>query len=269
MQSLRRLNIVMLETVLLVSGGALLLYMFGLWVLSLLLRDVSIADLGWGPGFVIVTWIAFAAGEGYHGRRLLLVVLVSVWGLRLSSYLLVRKLSEGREDPRYTAMLERYGSRFPLISLGVVFLFQGVLIWVVSLPVQGLAPQLDRLGVLDWAGAGVWAVGLFFEAVGDGQLRRFKADPVNQGRVMDRGLWRYTRHPNYFGDFLIWWGIYLIALSGGAWRTIVGPLVMSTLLINVSGKRLLETYMSKRPGYAGYMARTSGFFPLPARRSSR
>lgn len=247
-----------------------MVYMLALWALSLPLRDVSIVDLGWGLGFVVVAWIAFIVGEGCLGRRLLLAVLVSVWGLRLFGYLFVRKLSERREDPRYTAIRERYGPRFPLISLGVVFLFQGVLIWVVSLPVQGSASQLDRLGALDWAGIAVWGVGIFFEAVGDAQLRRFKVDPANKGRVMDRGLWRYTRHPNYFGDFMVWWGIYLAALStGGAWWTIIGPVVMSTLLIGVSGKRLLERYMSKRPGYAHYVARTSGFFPLPPRRSSK
>lgn len=260
----------MLGTVLLVSAGALGLYMLALWALSLPLRDVSIVDPGWGLGFVIVAWIAFGVGEGCHGRRLLLAVLVSVWGLRLAGYLLARKLSDRREDPRYAALRERYGPRFPLISLGVVFLLQGVLIWVVSLPVQGSAPQPDRLGVLDWVGVAAWAVGIYFEAVGDWQLRRFKADPASRGRVMDRGLWRYTRHPNYFGDFMVWWGIYLIALStGGAWWTIVGPLVMSTLLIRVSGKGLLEAHMSERPGYADYVASTSGFFPLPPRRSSR
>jgi steroid 5-alpha reductase family enzyme len=142
--------------------------------------------------------------------------------------------------------------------------------WVVSLPLAAAAPQPDRLGVLDALGGAIWAVGLFFEAVGDRQLASFKANPANAGRVMDRGLWRYTRHPNYFGDFLVWWGIYLIALStGGAWWAIAGPLVMSTLLIRVSGKGLLERHMRARPGYAEYVARTSGFFPRPPRGSRR
>lgn len=259
----------MLTTILLSSAGALLLLMLTLWALSLPLRDVSIVDPCWGLGFAIIAWIAFAAGEGYHERSLLLAVLVSIWGLRLSGHLLVRRLTIGREDPRYTAMRARYGGpRFPLTSLGVVFLLQGALIWVVSLPVQVSAVRFDPLGVLDWVGVGVWAVGIFFEVVGDEQLRRFTADPANQGRVMDRGLWRYTRHPNYFGDIMVWWGIYLIALSaGGAWWIIVGPLVNSILLIMVSGQRHLEAYLSKRPGYADYVTRTSGLVPLPPRRA--
>ncbi len=259
----------MLTDVLLASAGALLVYMLAVWVLSLPLHDVSIVDPAWGLGFVIVAWVAFAVGTGCRGRRILLVVVVSLWGLRLAAHLTRRKLRERREDPRYAEWRERWGARFPLVSLVTVFLFQGVLIWVVSLPVQGSAPQGDRLGVLDWVGVFVWAVGIVFEAVGDQQLSRFKSDPANGGKVMDRGLWRYTRHPNYFGDFLVWWGIYLIALStGGAWWTIVGPLVMSTLLIRVSGKGLLEERMKDRPGYAEYLERTSGFVPLPPRRGS-
>jgi steroid 5-alpha reductase family enzyme len=256
----------MLGHVLIVCALALLVYVVGLWLLSLPLHDVSIVDPGWGFGFVIVAWIAAAVGDGCPARRWLLAGLVSVWGLRLAGYLVARKLRDRREDPRYTEMRDRYGPRFPLISLVVVFLLQGVLIWVVSLPVQGSAPQGDALSVLDFVGVAFWAVGLFFEAVGDFQMSRFKSDPAHRGQVMDRGLWRYTRHPNYFGDFMVWWGIYLIALStGGAWWTIVGPLVMSTLLIRVSGKGHLEQRMMSRPGYAEYVARTSGFFPRPPR----
>jgi steroid 5-alpha reductase family enzyme len=250
----------------LVSGGALLVYVLALWLLSLPLHDVSIVDPGWGFGFVIVAWIAFAVGDGCPGRRWLMALLVSVWGLRLAGYLLLRKLRDPGEDPRYGEWRERHGSRFALISLFTVFLLQGLLIWIVSLPVQAAAPQPDALGVLDWAGVAFWAVGLFFEAVGDRQLSRFRADPANKGKVMDSGLWRYTRHPNYFGDFMVWWGIYLVAAStGGAWWTVIAPIVMSTLLIRVSGKGLLEERMQTRPGYPEYLARTSGFFPLPPR----
>jgi steroid 5-alpha reductase family enzyme len=256
----------MLGEVLSVSAAALGAYMLALWLLSLPLRDVSIVDPAWGPGFVLVAWLAFAVGEGCRGRRLLLAVLVSLWGARLAGHLIARKLRERREDPRYGAMRSRHGERFALVSLGSVFLLQGALMWIVSLPVQAAAPQPDRLDVLDALGGSVWAAGLLFEALGDRQLQRFKADAANAGRVMDRGLWRYTRHPNYFGDFLVWWGIYLIALStGGAWWTILSPLVMSTLLIGVSGKRLLEHHMRHRPGYAEYVERTSGFFPRPPR----
>jgi steroid 5-alpha reductase family enzyme len=256
-----------LTTILLVSAGALGTIMVAFWVVSLALRDASIVDPIWGLAFAAVVWISFLLGDGSSERRLTLALLVSIWGLRLAGYLLARKRSERCEDPRYTALRERYAGRFPIVSLVVVFLFQGILVWVVALPVQVAATQPDRLGALDWAGVAVWAVGMIFEAVGDEQLRSFKADPANRGRVMDRGLWRYTRHPNYFGDFMVWWGIYLMALStGGAWWTIIGPLVMSTLLIRVSGKRLLEAHLGKRPGYADYVARTSGFIPLPPRR---
>jgi steroid 5-alpha reductase family enzyme len=258
-----------LAEVLLVSAGGLLGYVLALWALSLPLRDVSIVDPAWGTGFVIVASLALAIGQGCRGRRLLLAVLVTLWGLRLAGHLLARKLREPGEDPRYGEMRERRGERFALWSLATVFLLQGALIWVVSLPIQAAAPQPDRLGLLDGIGAAVWAVGMFFEAVGDLQLSRFKADPANRDTVMQRGLWRYTRHPNYFGDFLLWWGIYLIALStGDEWWTIVGPLCMSTLLIRVSGKKLLEDRMRARSGYAEYVSRTSGFFPLPPRRSS-
>lgn len=263
----------MLGTVLVVSGVVLVAYMVVLWLLSLPLRDVSIVDLGWGVGFVIVGWIAFALGDGAGGRRLLLAVLVSVWGLRLAGYLLVRKRSAPGEDARYTAIRQRRGPRFPLTSLGVVFLFQGALIWVVSLPVQAAAPRSTRLGPLDRIGTAIWAVGMLFEAVGDAQLWRFKCDPANRGRVLDRGLWRWTRHPNYFGDMVVWWGIFVVGLAaGGTWWSVAGPLVMSALLVRVSGKRLLEARLAGRPGYADYMGRTSGFVPLPphpGRRSSR
>jgi steroid 5-alpha reductase family enzyme len=262
-----------LGTVLVVSGMVLVAYMVVLWLVGLRLWDVSIVDLGWGVGFVIVGWIAFALGDGNGARRLLLAVLVSAWGLRLAAYLLVRKLSEPGEDPRYTAIRQRRGPRFPFTSLGVVFVFQGALIWVVSLPVQAAAPQPTRLGLPDALGVTLWAIGLFFEVVGDAQLRRFTRDPANRGRVLDQGVWRYTRHPNYFGDLLVWWGLFLVGLAAGgtAW-TVVGPLVMSILLVRVSGKRLLEARLGERPAYAAYMARTSGFVPLPPRperRSSR
>jgi steroid 5-alpha reductase family enzyme len=237
------------------SAVALLVLMLAGWGLSLRLRDVSIVDVMWGPAFVVVAWIAFAVEGG--GRRALIAALVTVWGLRLGAHLLARKLRERREDPRYGAWRERYGDRFALVSLCNVFLLQGALVWVVSLPVQaaGNSPLL-------WLGVAVWAVGVAFEAAGDRQLAAFKADPANRGRIMDRGLWRYTRHPNYFGDFLVWWGLYL---ASGAWWTVIGPLVMTALLTRVSGKDHLERAMRRRPGYEAYVRRTSGFVPLPPR----
>jgi steroid 5-alpha reductase family enzyme len=257
-----------LAATLLLSLDAVLA-LFGLaWAAGLRLRDVSIVDVVWGLGFVLVAWIAAATGEGDPGRRLLLAVLVTVWGLRLAGYIAARKLRHPGEDPRYGAWRENHGDRFWLVSLFTVFLFQGLLVWIVSLPVQGAAAQDGALGALDAAGVALWAVGLFFEALGDAQMARFKADPRNRThppRVMDRGLWRYTRHPNYFGDFCVWWGITLIAVSAGAWWTLPGPLLLSLLLTRVSGKDHLERTLSARPGYADYVRRTSGFVPLPPR----
>jgi len=258
-----------LATTMLVAAGALAGLMLAAWLLSLRLHDVSIVDPVWGLGFVLVAWIATALGGGDEGRRLVLALLTSAWGLRLAIHLAVRKLREPGEDFRYAQMRERHGSGFALRSLVTIFALQGVMLWTVSLPLQGGAGGESPLGALDAIGAGVWALGLAFEALGDWQLARFRADPANAGAVMDAGLWRYSRHPNYFGDFTVWWGLYLIALAAGAWWSIAGPLVMSLLLIRVSGKKLLERSLRRRrPGYEAYVARTSGFFPLPPRRGT-
>ena len=254
-----------------VAAGAMVL----LWLASLVTRDASIVDIFWGPGFVLVAWAVFAwvgahdLPDGGEARRWLLVSLVTVWGLRLGGYLAYRNLGKG-EDYRYVAMRDKAGGRFWIVSLFKVFLLQGLFLWVVSLPVQaGQLPSTpDGLGPLAVIGAVMWAIGLFFETAGDAQLARFKADPANKGRVMDRGLWRYTRHPNYFGDFMVWWGIYLVALEGhGTWWAFAGPLLMSFLLLRVSGVAMLEkTIGTRRPGYEEYVRRTSAFFPRPPRR---
>jgi steroid 5-alpha reductase family enzyme len=191
-------------------------------------------------------------------------VLVTVWGTRLSTYLAIRNLGHG-EDYRYQAMRRRWGRRFPLVSLGTVFILQATLMWIVSLPVQLTMEMSDDPGWPAFIGIAVWGVGMLFETIGDWQLARFKRDPDNAGKVMDRGLWRLTRHPNYFGDFCVWWGLFLVAVTGVSmlW-TMIGPILMSTLLLRVSGVALLEkTITSRRPGYADYVRRTSAFFPRP------
>lgn len=236
--------------------------MVATWIVSLVVKDASIVDIVWGVGFVVVGWIALYRG-GTDSRSWLVAILTTVWGLRLAGYLAWRNLGKG-EDFRYRAMRRRYGERFGLASLIVVFGLQGLLMWVVSLPVQAAAG--GELGPTDAMGIALFAVGFFFETTGDIQLARFKKDPANQGKVLDTGLWRYTRHPNYFGDFCVWWGLYVIALAGGAWWTIVGPLVMTALLMKYSGAGLLEkTIASRRPGYAEYVRRTNTFFPGPPR----
>jgi steroid 5-alpha reductase family enzyme len=183
--------------------------------------------------------------------------------------LLCRNWGHG-EDRRYAAMRSSYGGRFWWVSLFTVFLLQAIILWFVSLPIQ-LAAALNRsttLGIVDALGTTLWLVGIIFETVGDWQLARFKRDPGNCGMVLNRGLWRYTRHPNYFGDFCAWWGLYLIAAAGGAWMTVFSPLLMSYLLLKVSGVRLLErTIADRRPDYVAYIARTNAFFPGPRKAS--
>jgi steroid 5-alpha reductase family enzyme len=243
--------------------------MLALWLLSLALRDVSIVDIFWGLGFVMIAWLGWSTGSsGDPERRLLSTAIVTVWGVRLGGYLLWRNWGE-EEDPRYQAMRRHYGGRFPLVSLAIVFGLQAGLMWTVSLPVQvvhiGSGPPL---GPLDALGTALAAVGLFFESVGDVQLAHFRSDPANAGRVMDRGLWRYTRHPNYFGDCCVWWGLFLVALpTTWGWLSVVGPLLMTFLLLRVSGVAMLERSIGKRrPEYAAYVERTSAFFPRPPRR---
>jgi steroid 5-alpha reductase family enzyme len=245
--------------------------MLVLWAVSLRIGDVSIIDVFWGPAFLLIALTVALAADGDAGRRWLLVALTAVWSLRLAVYLAIRKLAEPGEDRRYTAMRRRRGDSFALWSLVMIFALQGLLALIVSLPIQVAGYRAGPLGWSIAPGLALFCVGLFFEAVGDAQLRRFKRDGANAGKVMDRGLWRYTRHPNYFGDFCVWWGIWLVVLpAGGTWWTLIGPVLMSVLLIRVSGKALLEQGLRKRrPEYADYIERTSGFFPRPPRGAGR
>ena len=248
-------------------AGALTV-LFGLWLLSLRLRDVSIVDIFWGPGFVLIAWITWTLSSADSTRGLLALACTTAWGLRLGLYLGARNLGHG-EDKRYAAMRRRDPKGFPPRSLFTVFGLQGLLMWIVSLPVQAtiIAPGSAQTGLLDLAAATLFVVGLGFEAIGDAQLTRFKSDPANAGRVMDRGLWAWTRHPNYFGDATAWWGLGLLAVSAGHPWTLIGPLVMNVLLLRVSGVPLLERGMRKtRPDYEAYARRTSSFVPWPPRR---
>jgi len=233
------------------------------WVYSLLKRNVTIVDTLWSLLFVIAATVYVASVESPSQRAWLVLGLVGIWGARLATYLAWRNRGH-EEDRRYQAIRRRNEPHFALKSLWLIFGFQAVLAWIISLPLAGAVAGDAPLGLLDWLGVALWAIGLYFEAVGDWQLARFKADRANAGRVMDRGLWRYTRHPNYFGDFCVWWGLYLLALSAGAWWTVVGPLIMSFLLLRFSGVRLLERDIGeRRPAYAEYVRRTNAFFPGP------
>ena len=244
--------------------------MLVVWLISLKMRDASIVDIAWGSGFVVVGWVSFWLSDGNSTRSLLLTVLTTIWGLRLAFYLAKRNLGHG-EDFRYQAMRRKHGSKFSFVSLYTVFGVQGLLMWIVSLPVQlGQVRETPNIGVVGVVGALAWCVGMFFEAVGDAQLAKFKRNPANKGLVMNRGLWRYTRHPNYFGDSCVWAGLGLIAAESRLGIIgLVGPVVMTFLLVKVSGAALLDRAMLKRkPGYETYVATTSGFIPRPPRRTS-
>ncbi len=249
-------------------GGLSLLvtlaYMTLLWLLSLARKDASIVDVFWGLGFVLLAVVYFAVTDGFVGRKILVTVLVAVWGSRLSLYVLWRNWGKG-EDPRYRRWREEAGARFWWTSLFRVFLLQGLVLWLVSAPILGahFYESANELTVVDLLGTVVWSVGFFFEAVGDWQLARFKADPTNRGKVMRRGLWAYTRHPNYFGDATVWWGYFVIAAGtlDGYW-TVFGPVLMTFLLLRVSGVALLErTQAATKPEYRDYVESTSAFIP--------
>ena len=231
------------------------------WLISIPLKDVSIIDIVWGPGFIVVSWVTVLAVQA-EGIKMLPAVLATIWGLRLGGYLAFRNHGKP-EDARYATMRNKHGDWFWWISLLTVFGLQAVVMWIVSLPLQTVGQGDADYPVLRLVGVLLWLVGVIFEAVGDAQLAHFKSNPGNQGNVLDRGLWRYTRHPNYFGDFCVWWGLYCVALSCGAlWWSAIGPAIMTVFLIKFSGVGLLEKSLRRsKPGYEDYVTRTNAFFP--------
>ncbi|MFF7211357.1 DUF1295 domain-containing protein [Streptomyces sp. NPDC008238] len=251
-----------------VAAGAALAVMLATFAFALSRGRHRYVDVAWGAAFTAVAASAYgmSAGHGDPARRALVFALTAVWGLRLAVHIVRRGRGHG-EDPRYEAFLAKAPGSRAAYALRAVYLLQGALVLVVSLPVQAASYIPGPAGPAAVVGALLWLTGLLFEAVGDHQLARFKADPANRGRIMDRGLWSWTRHPNYFGDFCVWWGLF--ALTCDAWQaaaaSAVSPLLMSYLLTRGSGKALLERHMADRPGWAGYAARTSGFFPRPPR----
>jgi steroid 5-alpha reductase family enzyme len=239
-------------------------FMTVLWIFSLFLRNSSIVDIFWGTGFVIANWVYFAlTPDGFPARKWLTVTLVTIWGLRLSLYILWRNWGKG-EDFRYRKWREEAGGKWWWQSFFKVFALQGLLLWIISAPL--LAAQISatpaRLTILDFVAIPVWAIGFFFEAVGDWQMARFKADPANKGQVMRTGVWRYSRHPNYFGEATMWWAYYLVAAAGSGFWTIFSPIIMTTLLLRVSGVTLLEKSLKEtKPKYKEYVETTSAFIP--------
>jgi steroid 5-alpha reductase family enzyme len=234
------------------------------WLASLVKRDASIIDIFWGLGFVVMGWIYFLAADDHATRGFLVVGLVSLWGLRLSVHILWRNWGHD-EDYRYREMRERRPETFPVRSLLTVFWLQALLLWAISTPLlQGQRhPETAPLAPLDVLGIALFVVGFGFEAGGDWQLARFKGDPTNKGKVMNQGLWRYTRHPNYFGDALVWWGFFCFAAATpGGWWTVYSPILMTLLLMRVSGVTLLEKRLEQtKPAYREYAERTNAFFP--------
>lgn len=248
--------------------GLILGLMISLWLVSLGLRNASIVDIFWGTGFVITAWFYQQNSSGFEPRSLLVAVLVTVWGLRLSLHILARNAGKG-EDFRYAAWRAQYGRTWWLRSLFQVFLLQGVILWFVSLPLPA-AMALEPAGwtVFDGLGVLLWLTGFAFEAGGDWQLARFKARPESKGKLLTTGFWGLTRHPNYFGDAMVWWGLFCLALPGG-WWLVLSPLLMNFLLLRVSGVAMLERTMNQKPGYESYMKNTPAFFPRIFRTSSK
>ena len=242
-----------------------------LWPSSLLLADVSIIDIVWAPAFAILALAYVSITPPETVRPWIAFVLVTVWGARLGTHILLRWIRLGQEDYRYAAIRGRHGRLFPFTSLFWIFWMQAVLLWIISWPLQAAMSSHSPLNGFDIPGVAMVAGGILIEAAADHQLTRFRADPANRGRVLDKGLWAWSRHPNYFGDFLIWWGFYLLALAaGGPWWTILGPVTMSALLIHYSGAGLMEdTIKDRRPGYADYVRRTSLFVPWPPGRMAK
>jgi steroid 5-alpha reductase family enzyme len=250
-------------------AGVVVVFFGAVFAISVRWNRHDVIDVAWGVGFTLVAITTFllSAGTGDLATRVLLTVLTVVWGVRLAVHIGLR--NRGRpEDPRYVEIRARGGGRHPYLHLArAVYGIQALVLYIVSLPVQIGQYGAGAPGWLLALGAAIWLLGFGFESIGDFQLRRFAADPANKGRVLDTGLWRYTRHPNYFGDANLWWGLYLLAC--GTWAgaaTLPAPLLMTYVLAKGTGKPLTERNLGDRPGYADYIRRTSGFLPLPPRR---
>jgi steroid 5-alpha reductase family enzyme len=236
-----------------------------LWIVSIFLKNVSIVDLFWGTGFVMVNVFYFLKTEAFTIRPIIVLVLVTMWGLRLSFYLAWRNIGKG-EDFRYREFRKKYGEKnYWWISLFQTFLLQGILMWIISLPLFGvnlLSSHTGNLNLIDYIGILFWIIGFIFEAGGDFQLAKFKLNISNKGKVLNSGFWKYTRHPNYFGDAAVWWGYGILCLAAGGYLYILGSLIMTLLIIKVSGVALLEkTLKNQKPEYLDYIKNTNSFFP--------
>jgi steroid 5-alpha reductase family enzyme len=255
------------------TGGAVILcLMLVLWAISLLLKNSSIVDIFWGFGFVLSAWLYyFISPEGFPIRKLILLVLATIWGMRLTLHILIRNWGKP-EDFRYQKWRNESGKSWWIKSLFQVFLLQGLLMWMISAPL--LAAQYFHVASsliwLDYLAILIWVIGFFFEAAGDAQLSQFRANASNKGKLLNTGVWHYTRHPNYFGDSTQWWAYYLLALAAGGWWTFFSPIIMTIFLIKISGVVMLEkTLAETKPGYRDYMSTTSSFIPWFPRQNKK
>ncbi len=231
------------------------------WLYSVMRGDVSIADSLWSLFFLLAALVFAFMSQPLATRGILVLILIGLWSVRLSAYITVRNHGKP-EDYRYQTIRANNEPNFWFKSLFIVFALQGILAWVISMPLLAAITSVAAIGWLDVLAIAVFVLGFVFEAGGDYQLAKFKSDAGNKGKLMDAGLWRYTRHPNYFGDFCIWWAFYLFALATGAWWTVLAPVLMSVLLLKVSGVAMLEkTIADRRPEYESYIERTNAFFP--------
>ena len=247
-----------------ITAASVIIYMTGWFIAAQIRGRNDIADVAWGLGFVLAATVSLVAGNVYSSRGLLISALALIWGVRLALHIHSRNRDK-TEDKRYRAWREEWGKWFVLRSFLQVFMLQGILLLLVAAPIIYInAASAVPLGWLDLAGLLVWLTGFYFEALGDWQLLRFIRDPRNKGSLMTSGLWRYTRHPNYFGEVTLWWGIWLIACNlPGGWLTVVGPMTISILILKVSGIPMLEKHYEERADFQEYKRRTSAFFPLP------
>ncbi len=259
-------------SIFLTAGAVIFALMLVLWLVSLLLRNSSIVDIFWGFGFVLSAWVYyFLTPDGFIIRKLLIAGLATIWGLRLTIHVLTRNWGKP-EDFRYQKWRNESGKVWWIKSLFQVFILQGFLMWIISTPL--LAAQYSNLPasltIFDYLAVIIWIIGFYFETVGDLQLTKFRSNPANKGKILNTGVWHYTRHPNYFGDSAQWWGYYLFALAAGGWWTIFSPIIMTLFLIKVSGVALLEkTMKDTKPGYREYMENTSAFIPWIPKKSSQ
>lgn len=235
-----------------------------IWLFSVKLKNASIVDIFWGTGFVIANIFYFLKTGDFSNRKLLLLALVTIWGLRLSFYIFNRNKGKA-EDFRYQNFRKHYGEhRYWWFSFFQVFLLQGILVWIISAPLLAVHyfSTGTNLGYLDFIAIIIWLIGFTFEAGGDYQMAKFKAASSNKGKVLQTGFWKYTRHPNYFGDATVWWSYGLFSLAAGSYLPILGPVLMTWLIIKISGVSMLErTLKNTKPQYKEYIEKTSAFFP--------